>query len=264
MSAVAVEHVGNIAVVRLSRSHKLNAMGKEYFDEMPKVLKELDSNDHIRAVVITADGQHFSSGLDLSEMSTLSGNHQDGKTNLHSHIKSLQSTTELLANLRHPTIAAVSGYCIGGGIDLISACSIRFCSADSVFSIRETKIAIVADLGTLQLLPSIIPKGLLYELALTGRDFDATEALRINLVNEVLPDKELCERRALNLAAEIAENSLAAVRGTKKILDGIYNEDLAKNLEYVALWNTAFLNREDLREVARAFAEKRPPRFSEP
>ncbi len=266
MSVITFELRDQVAVVRLTRPEKLNAMGKEYFEEMPAVLTQLNYNKNVRALLLTSEGPHFSSGLDLSELPMISSDspeHSVGsKLDLFERIQRLQETTKILANLTVPSIASVSGYCLGGGVDLISACSLRFCSNDSVFSIRETKVAIVADLGSLQLLPSIIPRGVLYELALTGRDFSAKEAKEIGLVNGIYESKEATEAHAFEVAKEMASNSTTAVQGTKRILDSIYNKALSQDLEKVALWNTAFLNQRDIGEVAKAFVEKRKPKFT--
>ncbi len=265
MSVVTFELKDQVAIVRLARPEKFNAMGKEYFEEMPAVLTKLGSDENIKVLLLTAEGPHFSSGLDLSELAKISeyssGSSTASKIDLFERIQRLQLATKVLANLRVPSIASVSGYCLGGGVDLISACSLRYCSNDVIFSIRETKLAIVADLGSLQLLPSIIPRGALYELALTGRDFSAKEAKEIGLVNGIFEDKQAAETHALEIAKEIASNSASATQGTKRILDSIYNKNLSRDLERVALWNTSFLNQKDISEVAKAFAEKRKPNF---
>jgi enoyl-CoA hydratase len=159
-------------------------------------------------------------------------------------------------------IAAVHGWCIGGGVDLISACDIRMASADAVFSVRETKIAIVADLGTLQRLPGIVGRGHVNELALSGRDIPAERALQIGLVNDVLPDVDACHKAALALAAEIAANSPLVVQGTKAVLRAGEGRSVAEGLDYVGVWNAAFLRSNDLTEAMTAFLEKREPRFT--
>jgi enoyl-CoA hydratase len=158
-------------------------------------------------------------------------------------------------------IAAVHGRCIGGGIDLISACDIRLCSADAQFSVRETKIAIVADLGTLQRLPALVGQGHARELAFTGKDIAAERARQIGLVNDVYADEAELKKAAAALAREIAGNSPLTVRGVKRVLDFGQGKPAADGLSYVAAWNSAFLASDDLAEALSAFAEKRPPRF---
>ena len=161
-----------------------------------------------------------------------------------------------------PTIAAVHGYCIGGGVDLISACDIRLSSADAVFSVREAKVAIVADLGSLQRLPHIIGKGHLAELAYTGKDITAARARAIGLVNDVSADADQVLADAQAMAAEIAANSPLSVQGTKAVLAAGEGRSVAEGLEFVATWNAGFLASDDLTEAMTAFMEKRPGIFT--
>jgi len=177
-------------------------------------------------------------------------------------IRRLQAAITSVADCPKPVVAAVHGYCIGGGVDLISACDVRLASADAVFSVREAKVAIVADLGSLQRLPRIIGAGHVAELALSGKDIDAERALRIGLVNDVLPDAEAVQAAAVELATEIAANSPLAVQGTKAVLAANDGRTVAEGLDYVATWNAGMLASDDLTEAMTAFIEKRPPRFT--
>jgi enoyl-CoA hydratase len=158
-------------------------------------------------------------------------------------------------------IAAVHGYCIGGGVDLIAACDIRLASADAIFSVREAKVAIVADLGSLQRLPRIINAGHLAELAFTGKDIDANRAREIGLINDVATDAEGVLKAAHELAFEIAANSPIAVQGTKQVLAANDGRTVAEGLEYVATWNAGQLASDDLVEAMMAFMERRPANF---
>jgi enoyl-CoA hydratase len=173
----------------------------------------------------------------------------------------MQAAVTSVADCPKPVIAAIHGYCIGGGVDVISACDIRLASADAVFSVRETKVAIVADLGSLQRLPRLIGKGHLAELALTGKDISAARAKEIGLVNEVVADAPSVVRDARQLAIEIAANSPLAVQGTKAVLAACEDKSVADGLDYVATWNAAFLSSDDLVEAMTAFMEKRSPQF---
>ena len=166
-----------------------------------------------------------------------------------------------MADCPKPVLAAIHGYCIGGGVDLASACDIRLASADAVFSVRETKVAIVADLGSLQRLPHIIGKGHVAELAYTGKDITAARAKEIGLVNEVFDDAEAVVSAARAMAAEIAANSPLAVEGTKAVLTAGEGRSVAEGLDYVAAWNAGFLQSDDLVEAMAAFMAKRPPEF---
>jgi enoyl-CoA hydratase len=173
----------------------------------------------------------------------------------------MQSSVTSVAECPKPVIAAIHGYCIGGGVDVVSACDIRVASADAVFSVRETKVAIVADLGSLQRLPQIIGKGHVAELAFTGKDITAGRAKEIGLVNDVLPDPDAALAAARQLAQEIAANSPLAVQGTKAVLAACEDKSVAEGLDYVATWNAGFLASDDLVEAMTAFMEKRAPEF---
>jgi enoyl-CoA hydratase len=159
-------------------------------------------------------------------------------------------------------IAAVSGWCIGGGVDVIAATDIRLASADAKFSVREVKVAIVADLGSLQRLAGIIGEGHLRELALTGKDIDAARAEKIHLVNDVYPDQDAVLTAARALAAEIAANPPLVVQGVKDVLGHQREHDIAAGLRYVGAWNAAFLPSEDLGEAVQAFLQRRSPKFN--
>ena len=176
-------------------------------------------------------------------------------------ITRLQGSITAVARCPKPVVAAVHGYCLGGGIDLITACDVRLAAADAVFSIRETRIAIVADVGTLQRLPGIVGRGHVAELAFTGKDVTAARAQEIGLVNAVLPDADAVQAAAREMAAEIAANSPLAVQGTKAVLRASAGRSVEEGLDYVAVWNSAFFQSNDLGEAMTAFVEKRPPRF---
>jgi len=239
-------------------------------------MARLSADEAVRAVVVAARGPHFSVGLDLKAMGAILGGGGPGggdgeggpPSTAHraraarAEIRRLQAAITSVADCPKPVVAAVHGYCIGGGVDLISACDVRLASADAVFSVREAKVAIVADLGSLQRLPRIIGAGHVAELALSGKDIDAERALRIGLVNDVLPDAEAVQAAAVELATEIAANSPLAVQGTKAVLAANDGRTVAEGLDYVATWNAGMLASDDLTEAMTAFIEKRPPRFT--
>jgi enoyl-CoA hydratase len=173
----------------------------------------------------------------------------------------MQTALDVVAACRKPVAAAVSGWCIGGGIDLLAACDVRYASAEAKFSIREVRIAIVADMGSLARLPGILSEGHLRELAFTGKDIDAARAERIGLVNEVLPNQEEALATAHQFADEVAANPPLAVQGVKDVLDVNRAERVANAQRYVTVWNAAFLPSHDLTEAMTAFAQRRPPEF---
>jgi len=259
----------HVAVVRLTGPGRGNMMGTDFWAELPHVFAALDADDDVRCVVLTGAGAHFSVGLDVQEvLGGWLGKLGPGasaqaaqRTELMGVIRALQDGVSAVAACRKPVIAAVSGWCIGGGVDLISAADIRLASAEAKFSVREARLAIVADVGSLQRLAGIIGEGQLRELALTGRDITADRAERIGLVNSVQPDQDAVMAAALEMASEIAANSPLAVAGTKAVLNEEREERVARGLRHVALWNSAFLHSEDLIEAVTALGEKRPATF---
>ncbi|HEU4361159.1 MAG TPA: crotonase/enoyl-CoA hydratase family protein, partial [Mycobacterium sp.] len=220
------------------------------------------------AIVLTGSGRNFSYGLDLPAMGgSLSGVLGDGasarpRAEFHRMVLRMQGAISAVADCRTPTVAAVHGWCIGGGVDLISAVDIRYASADARFSVREVKLAMVADVGSLARLPLILTDGHLRELALTGRDIDAARAEKIGLVNDVYDDAEGCLAAAHATAAAIAANPPLTVAGVKDVLDQQRIDRVSASLRYVAAWNSAFLPSKDLVEGISATMAKREPSFT--
>ena len=266
--SLRVERKDHVAEVTLLGPGKGNAMGPDFWRELPSVFGELDADPDIRAIVLTGSGKNFSYGLDLPAMmgdwaGMLGGDSLAGpRTEFLGTIRRLQAAVSSIAECRKPVIAAVSGWCIGGGVDVISACDIRLAGADAKFSVREVKVAIVADIGSLQRLVGIIGEGHLRELALTGKDIDAARAEKIGLVNDVYADQDAVLAAAHELADEIAANPPLVVQGTKDVLGHEREARVADGLRYVAAWNSAFLPSKDLGEAVSAFLERRPPKFS--
>ncbi|UMP05085.1 crotonase/enoyl-CoA hydratase family protein [Amycolatopsis sp. EV170708-02-1] len=265
--SLKVEIDGHVAEVTLLGPSKGNAMGPDFWRELPIVFRALDADPQVRAVVLTGSGKHFSYGLDLPAMMPSWGEMLGGdalagpRTKFLDEVKTLQASVSSIAECRKPVIAAISGWCIGGGVDVIAAADIRLASADAKFSVREVKVAIVADLGSLQRLAPIIGEGHLRELALTGKDIDAARAEKIGLVNDVHADQETLLAEARKLAAEIATNPPLVVQGTKNVLSANTERQVADGLRYVSAWNAAFLPSKDLGEAVQAFLERRAPEF---
>lgn len=262
---LTIERDGHVATVWLDDPDRRNAMGAAFWTDLPVVMGDLGADDSVRAVVVAARGKHFTAGIDLGMFSaTVAGDDTSGvarRRRFLAEVTRLQASITSVADCPKPVIAAVQGACIGGGIDLISACDIRLCSADAVFSVRETRMAMVADVGTLQRLPRVLAAGHVAELVYTGKDIDAARARDIGLVNDVLPDHDAVVAAARAMAAEIAANSPLAVQGSKAVLARGASLTVAQGLELVALWNTAFIQSDDLTEAVTAFFEKRPPEF---
>jgi enoyl-CoA hydratase/carnithine racemase len=267
--SLRVDRVGPVAQVTLVGPGKGNAMGPDFWRELPRAFQDLDADPEIRAVVLTGGGGNFSYGLDLpamlgtwEEVLAPGAAAADARTRFLGVIREFQAAVSAVADCRTPVVAAVSGWCIGGGVDLIAAADLRLAAADARFSVREVKVAIVADLGSLQRLAGIIGEGQLRELALTGKDIDAVRAERIGLVNEVYPDGQATLDAAHELARQIAQNPPLVVRGVKEILELDRAPRIEAGLRYVSAWNAAFMPSEDLAEALRAFSERRPPQFT--
>jgi enoyl-CoA hydratase len=269
-TTIRIDRHGQVAEVVLNTPERLNAMSMQFFYEIKRAFHELDRDPEVRAVVVWAEGRLFTAGLDLKEAASgvLGGGAGNGGASvaarnysLYRTIKDLQDCFTAIVECRKPVIAAVHNKCIGGGLDLITACDVRLCSADASFSIYETKIAIVADVGTLQRITPIVGKGMAREMAFTGRFITAARALSCGLVNEVHADKDALLTAARALAGEIAANSPIAVQGVKSVLNYSEEHPTAEGLEYVAQWNSSFVQSNDVAEAVSAFLEKRPPNF---
>ena len=260
---ITIDQDGHVATVWLNRPDKLNAMSLPMWDDLPRAVDMLGADPETRVVVIAGKGRAFTAGIDLEALAVvgggLEGNSEVAKRrSLYRLIKKLQHTMTAMADCPKPVIAAVHGHCIGAGVDLITACDIRLSSSDAIFSVRETKLGMVADVGTMQRLPKVIAPGHVAELAFTGKDISAVRAKEIGLVNDVYDD---VHQAALDLAAEIAANSPLVVQGVKAVLKAGENRPIAEALDYMALWNTAFLQSNDLQEAMLAHLEKRSPDF---
>ena len=252
-----------LAVVTMLKA----TMAPAFFGALGDTFRGLADDDALRAVVLRGSERCFSYGLDLRATFAELGPLFVGKglaeprSRLLALIRRWQADLDAVATLPVPVVGAVHGWCIGGGLDLAAACDVRLCSADAKLSLREAKVAIVADLGSLQRLPAIIGAGKTRELAYTAKDVMADEALRIGLVNDVFADREALDAAALAMAGEIAANPPLTVRGIKQVLAYGEGKTVADGLEYVAAWNAAFMQSEDLAEAASAFMSRRSPEF---
>jgi len=272
---LSVEFDGHVATVWLDRPQQRNAFAPDFWEDLPNIMEALGDDVETRVIVIAAKGQSFTVGIDLKafgptfmnggvdpELDPQPTSEVAKRRALYQGVKKLQKTFTAIAACPKPVIASVHGHCIGAGIDLITACDIRYASADAIFSVRETKIAMVADVGTVQRLPNIIDPGRVAEVVYTGKDFDATEAEKMGLVSRVFEDGDATYQAARELAGEIAANSPLAVQGAKAVLVAGEGRSVEENLDYIALWNAAFIQSNDFVEATMAFLQKRPPEFS--
>ena len=262
-SAVLKTEIKNhVAWLTLNRPDKRNAMNLELLQGLMDTFAEFDRNTDVRVVVIKGEGQSFCAGMELAALAgLLESSTADYRELLRSEIVRFQDSMTVLERCRKPVIAAIHGACIGGGVDLTSACDVRIASADAYFSVRETKLALVADLGTLQRLPSIVGEPWARELALTGRNFSAEEAKSINFITHLLEDQHKLMAKAEELAEEIASCSPLAVQGVKDVLRFGKQFGVEAGLRYVAQKNAAILICDDAMEAITAHIEKRKPEF---
>jgi len=263
--AFQVELNGNIAHVQINRPEKVNAMNAAFWTEIIEIFQWIDENDAVRVVVLSGAGKHFSAGIDLMLLASVANElGKDVGRNarmLRRKILQMQASFNAVDQCRKPVLAAIQGYCIGGAIDLIAACDMRYAAEDAQFSIKEIDIGMAADVGTLQRLPRIIGDGMLRELAYTGRTFGADEARSLGLVNRVYADKELLLEGVMDIAREIARKSPIAVTGTKEMISYMRDHRIDDGLEYVATWNAAMLQSTDLRVAMAAHMSKQKPEF---
>ncbi len=263
-----VEKRPPVAWVYLNRPEKKNAMGPAAWQEPEAIFSELDNDPEIRAIVIAGKGACFSGGIDLMDMipelPELMDPEQKGgvKLKLLSKIKALQTAISSVETCKKPVIAAIHGYCIGAGLDLATACDIRICSEDAIFSLREVAVGFVADVGVLQRIPLIVGQGHARELAFTAKNITAQRAKEILLVNDVYETRETLFDSAESLAREIAAQSPLAVQASKDVLNFGVGKSVDDGLNYVASMSANIIPSNDLMEAVTAFMEKRKPQFS--
>jgi enoyl-CoA hydratase/carnithine racemase len=256
----------HIAHVRLNRPEKANAMSRAMWAEIGKAFAWIDATPDVRVAVLSGNGAHFTSGIDLAMLAGVADEVDDDcegrkRENLRRAILDLQDSLTSLERCRKPVLAAIHGACIGGGIDLVCCADMRFCSVEAYFSIKEIDMGMTADVGTLQRLPKLIGDGMVRELAYTGRRFPGEEALRLGFVNRVFETPEALLQGTLEIATEIATKSPLAIRGTKEMIVYARDHTVADSLNYIATWNAAMLMSSDLQEAMMAGAQKKAPLF---
>ena len=264
---LTVTETNGVAHIELNRPEKANALNRAMWKDLRSAFDGLSAG-RARVGVLSARGRHFTAGIDLdlvaeskSEMAGLSeGRRQES---LREIIVELQEAVSAAESCRKPILAAVHGACIGGGVDLITACDMRYATRDARFSVKEVDLAMVADLGTLQRLPRLIGDGLARELAYTGREFDGDEACAMKLVNRAFSDKDSLLEFVLNTAAGIAAKSPLTIRGIKDTLNYSRDHSVAEGLAYVAAKNAAVLFSSDLAEAMSAAIQKRKAEFED-
>jgi enoyl-CoA hydratase len=255
-----------IAFVNFNRPNKANAVNAQGWKEMKEVFETLEDHSEARVIVLQGNGKNFCSGIDLGLLMNMQQFRQiEGEARqrlaFRKFLTEMQSSITSIENCHKPVIAAIHGACIGAGVDIVSACDIRYCTDEAYFSIKEVDMGLVADLGTLQRLPKIINPGIVNELAFTGRNVSGQEAKEIGLVNNSLPGLEDMQKQVNSLASNIATKSPLVVKGIKNNLLYTRDHSVSDALNYIAAWNTGLIFSDDLLEAFAASMEKRDGRF---
>lgn len=251
-----------VAKIVFDQPQKANALDSTAWQELGHVFDALEKEDNVHVIILQGEGKHFCAGIDLKFLGSIQSQIEDacpGRTreNLRKLILSLQAPINNIENCSKPVIAAIQGACVGAGLDIIAACDMRFGTADAFFSIKEIDMAMVADLGSLQRLPKIMPEGIVREMAYTGKTLNAVEAKEVGLINQVYEDKLTMDNAVKSTAAIIAKKSALAIRGTKAVLNHARDNSVAQGLAYVATWNAAMLLSEDLLNILKASNEEK-------
>ena len=267
-SCLNVEVADYIARIELNRPDKANALNGILWHEIGEAFVWADRTHEVRVVILSGAGNHFSAGIDfelvqaiLAEVGQLEPGRREER--LRGLILELQTAFNSLERCRKPVLAAIHGLCIGGALDLVAACDMRYASAEARFALKEVDLGMVADVGGLQRLPYLIGEGKVRELAFTGREFDAGEALQLGLINQVFDSREQLREGVGEIAKTITAKSPLTVRGIKQVMN--YNRDhtIASGLDFVATWNAAMLLSEDTQEAVLATMQKRAPQFKD-
>jgi enoyl-CoA hydratase len=258
----------HIAHIRFSRPEKMNSFIPEFWRELPEAVDEISDNARARVIVLSAEGKHFTSGMDISvfmqgALDADPTNREIAAEAFRHKVKSLQRTFSALENARQPVLAAIQGGAIGAGVDLATACDCRYASADAFFCVYETAIGMTADVGTFPRLMRLIPEGWARQMAYTAERLPAAKARDIGLVNEVFETQEALLAGVMEIAGRIAAHAPLAVTGCKAMANYARDHSTADALDYIALWNAAMLSGEVIKESYVAKTEKRAPAYGE-
>ncbi len=264
--SLTVDIQSKVAHIQLSRPESLNTQNPDFWREFPDILQEINSAASARAIVISSTGKHFSAGMDIAVFGDLlGGENEQGRygEQLRRLVLELQQVFTLIEEIRMPVLAAVQGGCIGGAVDMITACDSRYCTEDAFFCVKEIDLGITADLGTLQRLPDLIPQGLARELVYTTRKLPAAEALACGLVNHVFESHEVMLAAVLEIAEQIASKSPLAITGCKSMLNYSRDHSLADSLNHMATWQAGILQPSEMMKCLTAQKMGKIPDFDE-
>ena len=261
---------GGVAHLQLKRPEAMNSMIRAFWRELPEIIADIDDNAKARCIVISSTGKHFSAGMDLAVFtggaspvvgSGPAGDRYVAAESARHGLRRLHKSFSCLDEARIPVLAAIQGGCIGGAVDMVSACDIRYATADAFFCIQEINIGMTADVGTFPRLCKLIPEGWVRELAYTGRRLPAARAKEIGLVNEVFDTHEALVEHVLGTAREIASKSPLAVTGSKVMINYAREHTSEDALDYLAVWQSSMFSGAHMCEAFVAKKEGREANF---
>ena len=264
LTCFSLDTSDHIAHLVLSRPEAMNTMNPAFWRELDAVLTQLHASSDARVLVISSTGRHFSAGMALDTFAgsiTLDDQSAEGRAAIFDLLAGMQATFTKLETLRIPVIAAIQGGCIGGAVDLVTACCLRYATAEAFFCIQEINIGMVADVGTLQRLPKLMPLAVVKELAYTGRKLNAAKALAYGLVNEVFDTPEAMLAGALQCAKEIAAKPPVAIWGTKQAVHYARDHSVDDALKQMGWLQGAIWSNQHVREAVTAMKERRAGSF---
>ncbi|MCC7529991.1 MAG: enoyl-CoA hydratase/isomerase family protein [Candidatus Melainabacteria bacterium] len=261
----ALETSNGISHVVMNRPRQMNSMIKEFWTELPDLVKNIEESGKTRVIVLSSMGKHFSAGMDLSVFESDDNLKTDTPTDrekLKQLVLWLQSSFNALERCRVPVIAAIQGACIGGAFDMVAACDLRYATADATFKIQEINLAMMADLGGLQRLPYLLPDAVVRQLAFTGEALTADRALALGFVNEILPNHEDLLEKVMQVAEQIAARAPLAISASKEAINYSRDHSIQDALLHCANLQASIFSTADLAECMRARREKRNTLFA--
>lgn len=257
---------GAVAHLRLSRPEASNALDMRFWTGLGPALRDLDAAGDVRALVLSGEGRNFCAGMDISVFTggAIMGTDTAAERQaFHQAARELQGALSMLERVRFPVITAVQGACVGAGLDMVAACDLRLAAADAYFRIEEINIGMMADVGSLQRLPLLLPEGVVRELAYLGTSLKADRAERLGFVNAVLPDAEALMAAALEMAHAIAAKAPLAISGSKAAITYARDHTVADGLEWAAVMQGSIWNTADILGAIQARATRSPAQFAD-
>ncbi len=260
-----LEVSNHIAHLRFNRPDKLNSFTPAMWSELPKAIRQIDEEADARVIVISSTGKHFTGGMDLSVFASFENDTKAEPARANAAfmqlVKTLQDTFTALANARQPVIAAIQGGCIGAGLDLVTACDLRYASADAFFSLHEINIGMIADVGTFPRLQKLIPHGIAREMAYTGEPLPAARAEKIGMVNGLFDSHDELLAGAMAVAKKIAAKSPLAISGSKAMLNYGQEHNTADTLDHIATRQAGMFSHTDIKAALNAQQTKQVALF---